>query len=104
MPGTAPHTSLTIPMPMSDLTGLQVERLYNNLRLTAFSSILTVGDLVPSVGPDGANAMYTLIDCMCYAIAAEVVMEIQNHSVLQAIPGGTDKGIAGAGIIVGYSR
>jgi hypothetical protein len=100
----APHTSLTIPMPISDMSGLMVERLYMNIRMTAFSSILAVGDLVPSVGPDGANTMYTLIDCLSYAIAAEVVAEIKNHSCLTAAPGSTDKGIAGAGIIAGWTK
>jgi hypothetical protein len=86
------------------LDGLNEERLYLCLRTTAFSSILTAGDLVPSVGPDGANAMFTLIDCMCYAIATEVCREINGHSKLQAMPGGTDVGTAGAGIIVGFLK
>jgi hypothetical protein len=75
-----------------------------SLQTTAFSSILATGDFVPSVGPDGKNAMFTLIDCLCYAIATEVVREINNYSKLQAMPGGTDMGIAGSGIIMGFVK
>jgi hypothetical protein len=100
----APHTSLTPTLPLSTLSGLNAERLYLALQTTAFSSILTTGDFSPSVGPDGKNAMFTLIDCLCYAIAAEVVAEIKNNSMLQAMPGMTDQGPAGAGIIVGFVK
>jgi hypothetical protein len=98
----APQTSLTIPMSQSDQQGLDVDRLYNNIKTTAFSSILTTGDYVPAIGPDAKNAMFTMIDCMCYAIAVEVVREINNHSNLKALS--TDRGISGAGIISGYVR
>jgi hypothetical protein len=100
----APKTSITPKLPISCLLGLDEDRLYLSLKTTAFSSILTAKDLVPSVGPDGSNAIYTLVDCLCYAIATEVVREINNFSRLTAIPGGTDQGPAGAGIIVGYVR
>jgi hypothetical protein len=102
MPGSAPHTSITPPLPLSTLSGLNVERLYNAIRLTTFTSLLTEGDFSPAVGPDGKNAMYTLIDCLAYAVAVEVVREINNNSRLQAMPGATDVGPAGAGIIVGF--
>src|ERR1035437_6602618 len=95
----APHTSLTIPQPISDMTGVMYERLYLSIRLTAMTSILASEQILFSVGPDSLNSLETLVDCIAYAVAVEVVQEIKNHSNL--IPIVTDVPPFGAGIIKG---
>jgi hypothetical protein len=99
---TAPRTSKTVLVSPSGMGGLQVDRLYNNIRETAMSSILASESALFGVTPDGLSALYSFVDCLSYAIANEVILEIKSHSNLTAAPGATDKGSAGAGIIAGY--
>lgn len=98
----APPTSITIHMGMSDMMGMMEERLYQNIRLTAMTSMMTSENILFSMGVDGLGSLAALVDCIAYAVATEVVLEIQNHSMLMGAS--RDVSIAGAGIITGWVR
>lgn len=87
---------------VSDLTGLNSERLYLKLKLTALEQLIGSQNLIPTIGIDGVLALSSFVDAMCKAVAQEVVAEIQGHSNLMAIT--RDAGPAGAGIITGFVK
>ena len=87
---------------MSDMMGLNADRLYMNLRTSAMLAIMQSENLLFSVDAHGITGLFSMVDSMCQAIAVEVVSEIQSHSNLMAMT--RDAGIAGAGIITGWVK
>lgn len=87
---------------MSDMMGMNAERLYMNLRTTAMLAIMESENLLFSVDAQGVTGLFSMVDAMCQAIAVEVVSEIQSHSNLMSMT--RDTGIAGAGIITGWVK
>jgi hypothetical protein len=101
---TAPETSETIELPFSDMEGIKYKRLYLAIRSTAMSSMLASKDSIFGVGVEGVTTLFTMVDCIAYAVAVEVALEIHNHSKLEAAQGMRDTGTAGAGIIGGWLK
>lgn len=88
--------------PVSDLSGVQETRLYENLKKNTMMQLLASQNVLTSIGIDGVLALSSFIDALSAAIAAEVLSEIKSHSRLESIA--RDTGKAGAGIIVGYVK
>ena len=86
---------------ISDLTGLQESRLTLMLQLSMRKKIIASQSILFSVGLDGVAALYDFCDIIAESVAEEVLYEIKAHSKL--MPLSTDVGIAGAGIITGWT-
>lgn len=97
---SAPQTSITPLISPSAQDGIEYMRLYENIRTTAMSSMMASNNLIFTVGIEGLTSLSALVDCIAYAVAVEVTLEIKGHSKLQSIA--RDAGSAGAGIISGY--